>query len=723
MLALIKKELRSFFLNPLPLAVISILNLAPVVAFAVYLKITQTSGSYAGFESIVSLMALIFAYFIPVISARAVSDERKYKTYDFLLSMPISKSSVIISKLISNVIFFAIPTAIMAVLPFIFSRFGDVNYKHCYLALLTLFVFEIFIISMSIMFSTVMKRTLLATVAAYGAVVASFLCGVLSSLVRLLPFGTGFDKVVAGMLAELSIFRKIDTVVLERFDITTLVAFALGIAVFVIVAVIANNKKKMLAAISVALAACFCVAPMLLPYSIRQIDLSESKLYTTNTSVADYLSKNDEPITVYLIDPYTNEDELYYAIIAAVESSGNMKLQIVNSAEDKAFLEKYGLSEQSQQALSYAMVIESGKRWRFINGEDYFSYYNKSMGYLTSSEFQYRYTYCATIINQYYPQYDSLSADMKSALEKCAQIMTSLQSETYVCLQVEDAIAEAVAYVRADYIPTVYFLSGHGEEGTSVNPYDFKSTGYLPVNTELAVINSPSEDYSAQEIEAIIKYVENGGKLYILLDTENYSMPNLSSLLSYFGLSVDNTVISANEKTEVAVSVNKEHSAFSGMSASEVTLKNVSKINVAEDSKYTYTPMLSYKETSGEGESATETLYPVALSVSEGKETKVTLFTGAITFNSLENGLTEEELERVSPCVSNTLTWMYDGFDSGLTSTPAKIYDKALFIADDGDITKATVILSVAVLAITFTSVICIVSRKLRSKRAASNKD
>ena len=133
--------------------------------------------------------------------------------------------------------------------------------------------------------------------------------------------------------------------------------------------------------------------------------------------------------------------------------------------------------------------------------------------------------------------------------------------------------------------------------------------------------------------------------------------------------------------------------------------------------------MLSYKETSGEGESATETLYPVALSVSEGKETKVTLFTGAITFNSLENGLTEEELERVSPCVSNTLTWMYDGFDSGLTSTPAKIYDKALFIADDGDITKATVILSVAVLAITFTSVICIVSRKLRSKRAASNKD
>ena len=75
----------------------------------------------------------------------------------------------------------------MAVFPPIFSKFGEVNYKHCYLALLTLFLFEVFIIALSIMLSTLLKRTLTATLAAYGVSVLSFLFGTLSSLVRLLP--------------------------------------------------------------------------------------------------------------------------------------------------------------------------------------------------------------------------------------------------------------------------------------------------------------------------------------------------------------------------------------------------------------------------------------------------------------------------------------------------------------------------------------------------------
>ena len=723
MLALLKKELRSLFLNPLSLTVVSLLNISPVVAFAVYLSITQSSGAYAGFESIVSLMALIFAYCIPVVSARAVSNEKKNGNYDFLLSMPISNTTVILSKFLSNVIFFLLPTAILAVLPPIFARFGDVSYKHCYLALLTLFLFEVFVIALSIMFSAISKKNLTAIAATYGVMVASFIFGILSALVRLLPFGTGFDKVLGGILSELSLFKKIDAVVLQRFDITTAVVFVIGTAIFLAVALVAKNKKKILATVSILLVSVFCVAPLLMPYSVRQIDLSESKLYTPYTSVAKYLEKNEEPITVYLIDPYTNEDSLYYAIVNTVEAGNNMKLQIVNSAEDKEFLEKYGLEDQTQQALSYAMVIESSRRWKFINGEDYFSYYNKSMGYLTSSEFQYRYTYCATLINQYYPQYDKLSATMQETLEKCAQIMLSLQNETFVCLQIEDAIAEAVAYVNADYIPTVYFLTGHGEEGTSANPYDFKATGYLPVNADLAVINFPSEDYSADEVATLIKYVESGGKLYILVDTENYSMPNLSSLLSHFGLSVDSSVISVNDNTAVEVSVNKDHKAFSEMSASKVTLKNISKINTTESTKYKYTPMLSYVETTGEGESAVSTEHPVAISVSEGNETRIALYTGAMTFNSLDSGLSEEEIERVSPCISNTMAWMFDAFDSGLNPTPAKVYDKVIFVADSGEITKVTVILAVAVLAITGVAGVCIATRRLRSKKSINKKD
>ena len=719
MLTLIKKDLKYLFCNPFSLAVISVLNLVPAIAFAIFLKISQTQRAYAGFENIVSLMVLFFAAAIPIVSVLLVCRDKKLGSDEFLFSMPVSRATVTLSKIFSLIIFFTLSTVIMAVFPIVFKSFGAVNMLHAYTALVLLEAFEIFVISLSVMIAEKKGKPILASIISYSVLIISFAFGVLSSLVRLIPLGTGFDKVFGGILYELSIFKKADTVVYELFDWTALAFFIVGATVFVFVAIAESKRKIVVTLVSGLLVACVGVLPMLLPYSVRQIDINEYSLYTASDSAEKYISSIDEDITVYLIDPYTNEQELYNAIIRTVESNKNIKLQIVNSAEDREFLEKYGLNNLSQEILSYAMVVQGEKRWHFLNGQDYFSYYNRSMGYLTSSELEYRYTYCATLLNQYYAYYDKLGADMQEALQKCAQIMKSLQNETYVCLNFENVFAYALSYVTADMIPTVYFLSGHGEEGTVANPYNFKENPVLPQNADTAVINSPSEDYSESEINALIDYVENGGKLYIFTDLENYSMPNFMSLLSRYGLSVENEPISNEGKTLVTASLNKEHEAFSAMSAKEVTVKDVSKITFAEGTKYSYYPMLSYNYK--EGESAKELQIPVAVAVCEGEQKKITLFTGATTFNSSDNGLSEEELERVSPCVTNVMSWMIDEFESDAPDNPPKIYQKSLYLADDGQITKITVAFVAAALAITVSVAVYVLARKLRSKRASDS--
>lgn len=721
MFTLIKKELRYLFCNPFSLAVISILNLVPTVSFAIFLKISQSQSAYAGFENIVSLMVLFFAAAIPIVSVLFVCRDKKLGTDEFLFSMPVSKATVTLSKIFSLIIFFTLPTVIMAVFPIVFKSFGAVNMLHAYTALILLEAFEIFVIALSVMIAEKKGKPILASIISYSVLIISFALGVLSSLVRLIPLGTGFDKIFGGILYELSIFKKADTVVYELFDWTALAFFIVGATVFVFVAIAESKRKVAVTLVSSLLVACVGVLPMLLPYSVRQIDINKYNLYTASDSAEKYISSIDENITVYLIDPYTNEQELYNAIIRTVESNKNIKLQIVNSAEDREFLEKYGLNNLSQEILSYAMVVQGEKRWHFLNGQDYFSYYNRSMGYLSSSELEYRYTYCATLLNQYYAYYDKLGADMQEALQKCAQIMKSLQNETYVCLDFENVFAYALSYVTADMIPTVYFLSGHGEEGTLANPYNFKENPALPKNADTVVINSPSEDYSESEIKALIDYVENGGKLYIFTDLENYSMPNFMSLLSHYGLSVENEPISNEGKTLVTALLNKEHEAFSAMSAKEVTVKDVSKITFAESTKYSYSPMLSYNYKEGEGESAKELQIPVAVAVCEGEQKKITLFTGATTFNSSDNGLSEEELERVSPCVTNVMSWMIDEFESDAPNNPPKLYQKSLYLADNGQITKITVAFAAASLAITVSVAAYLLARKLRSKRASES--
>ena len=721
MLTLIKKELRSLFFKPLFIGVITILNIVPTVLLIAYLKINQSQSAYAGFENMISAMAIVFAFAIPTVTILSVYREKGKETEELLLSMPISKFAIVASRFISVVIYFAIPTAIIAVLPIVFAQFGIVNFIQCYMALLMLVAFELFVIAFSFMLASKMRGMLSAIVVAYLSLSVSFVLGILSALVRLMPFGTQFDKVFGGILTGLSVFKKIDTVAYELFDWTAFAFFIIGAVVFTVISFVKIKKSVLTATVCALLIACIAILPIALPYSVRQIDISANKLYTPSVSAKNCLSSVNEEITVYLIDPYTNEGELYNAIVRTVETFKNVKLEIVNSAEDKDILEKYGLQDESAESLSYAMIVQGEKRWSFLNGEEYFSYYNTSMGYLTASEFQYRYTYCASLINQYYNSYESLSAEVQEALQKCAKILQSLQNETLVCLRLDDALSEAVAYVTADIIPTVYFLTGHGEEGTTANPYDFKANSKLPENADMAVINSPSEDYSESEIKALTDYVDNGGKLYILADVENYSMPNFASLLAYYGLSVEASAISVNESTVIPVSVNKSHEAFKEMSAPEVTLKDVSKINIADDTKYTYSTMLSYKHTEGEGESAKTVEYPVAVSVSNGNKNMITLFTGATTFNKADNGLTEEELERVSPCVSNVMSWMFEAFEPDISSTPPKLYQKTLYVADNGEITKTSVIFFAVALVVTVCLSMCVLSRSLRSKRAQND--
>lgn len=722
---LIKRELKSLFCHPFYLTVLSLLNIIPIVVFAIFLKINQTQSGYAGFENMVSLMAIVFALAIPTVTITSICKEKKNGCDNFLYSMPLSKAQIVISKIISYILFFAVPTAMLAIYPLIFAGFGSVNYLHCYLAMLLFEAFEIFVISFSAMLALKTGKAVISFVFAYVTLSLSFIIGVLSALVRFIPFGTTFDKIFGGILLELSIFKKLDTVVNELFDWSAFAFFVIGAIIFTVIAIVNVRRKLLITYMSVLLVACIGILPMLLPYSVRQIDLNAEKLYTPSSSTQNYLSTVDEDITVYLIDPYTNEQELYNAIVRTLEKGKNIKLEIINSLENKEFLEKYGLENEAQESLSYAMIVESDKRWSFVNGQDYFCYYNRTMGFLSTSELQYRYTACMSLLNQYSAYYDKLEdgSTLKDALQKASLILESLQKETLVCLQLEDALNNAIAYVTADMIPTVYFLSGHGEEGTVTNPYDFKENGKLPENADTIVINSPSEDYSEAEINALIDYLDNDGKIYILTDVENYSMPNFMRLLAHYGLSVENSEISVDGKNIIPVSVNKEHKAFSAMSASEVTVKGVSKITVADDSKYTYSPMLSYKHTEGEGENVTVTQYPVAVSVSEGEEKKITLFTGATTFNSSESGLTEEELERVSPCVTYVMSWMFDEFESGVSSTPPKLYQKTLYIANDGQIAKAVVGFVSVSLIIIIGLAAYMLSRSLRSKRNAKQND
>lgn len=746
MFDLYKRELKrlSRFLP----AVIS--TLALCVAIVITLTVTLSMNSVEGegrtqiacFENLITVASVLFALVIPAVVVGTVAKDGCGEKPSYLDSLPISFTQIVLARMLATFTVFLLPIAFIAVIPPILASLCEINFLVFYLSVLMLAIFTAFIISLSFAITLRVKKSGLSAAIVYLIIFASFLLGIISPLMRLLPFGASAGGVLSEILNGLSIFEKLDYVLFELFDWTALLFFLFGIALFSFLSVKAYKQNKRLgkdvakkskkpngytkkgfATLSVLLLICIGVLPVLMPWSARQIDVNEEKLYTPANSIKKYLSSVDEEITVYLIDPYTNETKLHNAIIRTVESGGNLKLKVINSATDKAFLEKYGLDDKSQAELSYAMIIEGEKRWQFINGAEYFMYENEVLGYMTQEELETRYTYCLSILYEFQPKYDSLSSEMRTLIDNYYAMAQSLQTETEVCLCVDRAIAEAVSYVTAKNIPTVYVLSGHGEDGAVSNSFKLSEED-IPENAELIIINSPSEDYSASEVDKLISYLDAGGKLYIMADRENYSMPNLARLLSHYGLSVEDAVITENESDVVDVSVNKKHEALSSLTASEVTVKGVSKISAdADNAKYTYTTMLSYNHTVDEEGVEAAYEYPVAVSVSEGDEPKIVLFTGAITFNGGDIGIESEVLERTSLCFGATLDWLFEPFEPDIPETPYKSYERELCVANSSTVTKITVLLLLAVFVIAFAVTLNIVLRNLRSKKAISGED
>mgnify|MGYP000788824272 FL=1 len=113
----------------------------------------------------------------------------------------------------------------------------------------------------------------------------------------------------------------------------------------------------------------------------------------------------------------------------------------------------------------------------------------------------------------------------------------------------EGQITSAIAYVTSEDLPILYTLEGHGEKelgsaikegieksNIQINSLNLLTEGTVPEDTDCLLINSPSTDISAEEKDAILEYLENGGKSMIFSDYTEEKLENFDSILENYGV-------------------------------------------------------------------------------------------------------------------------------------------------------------------------------------------
>ncbi len=132
-------------------------------------------------------------------------------------------------------------------------------------------------------------------------------------------------------------------------------------------------------------------------------------------------------------------------------------------------------------------------------------------------------------------------------------------------LSAEQYFSSAIVKVTKGSNITAYVLSGHGEcfdaeiFRTKILPgsgYEFKDLSLvsenIPEKADMLIISSPENDYSAEEIEKIDKYLKKGGDIAIIADAITGDMTNLFGYMSEWGVSFENGMAADDDQSNYA---------------------------------------------------------------------------------------------------------------------------------------------------------------------------
>jgi ABC-2 type transport system permease protein len=122
MLAILKKELKTYFRSPTGYIFLGFFLLLAGIFFALGNLLTS-SPLYTG---VLSNLTFVFLIAVPILTMRLLSEEQRHKTDVLLLTNPVSVPAIVLGKYLAAVIFFAIATSVTVLFPIAMSFFGDI---------------------------------------------------------------------------------------------------------------------------------------------------------------------------------------------------------------------------------------------------------------------------------------------------------------------------------------------------------------------------------------------------------------------------------------------------------------------------------------------------------------------------------------------------------------------------------------------------------------------
>ncbi len=223
MLAVIKKELKSYLLSPIGYVFMGLF----LLIFSIFFYVTLFASKSIKFEYLFYNGATVLTFITPVLTMRMFSEERKNGTEQLLLTSPRSITAIVLGKFFAAGIIMIITEALTLIYFAILKYFGNPSLL---VALNTLFGFlllSLAYISFGMFASSITENQIVASVLTIGVFLAMWFMPYMSNVFSIFSLIDKFEKYPEGLISI--------------SEIVTFVSFSV---LFILLTIIVLQRRK-----------------------------------------------------------------------------------------------------------------------------------------------------------------------------------------------------------------------------------------------------------------------------------------------------------------------------------------------------------------------------------------------------------------------------------------------------------------------------------------------
>ena len=213
MLAVIKKEFKSYFYSPVGYVFIGLF----LIMFSIFFYVDVFQYQSTNFEYIFYSGATILTFIVPILTMRTIAEERKTGTEQLLLTSPLSITKVVFGKFIAATLIVIITELCTFMYFAILSFFGKPPMTTALVTMLGFLLLAMSYISFGILASSVTENQIIAGIITIGFFILTWFLPQFNSVFSNFSLINMFSKFPTGQI------DIADTVTFVTFTITCLV--------------------------------------------------------------------------------------------------------------------------------------------------------------------------------------------------------------------------------------------------------------------------------------------------------------------------------------------------------------------------------------------------------------------------------------------------------------------------------------------------------------------